>query len=138
MNDLQTLDDCRRLVRTFYRLGGEDSLLGPIFHQRLPADWEPHLERIARFWATILLGRSIYQGEPMRAHAGMSLTEAHFARWLSLWGQTVDQLFQGPIATRAKESAQRMSGPMQRFLREHEAPPPEGPKRIPLFTPSKP
>ena len=44
------------------------------------------------------------------------LTAEHFTRWLELWDGTVDALFAGPIAERAKLQAARIAGSMERRM----------------------
>jgi hemoglobin len=45
------------------------------------------------------------------------LTTAHFDRWLQLFDETVDELFDGPVADRAKARAATMARAIQRLLR---------------------
>jgi hemoglobin len=41
----------------------------------------------------------------------------HFARWLTLWNVTVDEMYRGPVAQRAKVQAGRIAKSMHRRLR---------------------
>ena len=68
-----------------------------------------HLDALYRYWQTILLGEETYQGVPFPKHADLPLTHQHFDRWLSLFHQTVDELFTGAVAEHAKFRAIRMS-----------------------------
>ena len=45
--------------------------------------------------------------EPVRRHA--PFTDAHFARWLELFTETVDEQFEGPVADLAKAPAAKMA-----------------------------
>lgn len=49
-------------------------------------------------------------------HCRNPLSTKHFARWLTLWNTTVDQMYQGPTANRAKLQAARISTAMHRRL----------------------
>lgn len=79
-----------QVVRRFYGTARHDPLLAPAFAR--VADWEPHIERISAFWSSVALQTGRYHGAPMEAHLPLALTPAHFARWLTLWEQTVAEL----------------------------------------------
>lgn len=88
-----------RLVDTFYGHIRADSLLGPIFSERI-ADWEPHLAQMKRFWRSILLSSGEYTGNPMAKHVAIAgLEEAHFAHWLELFYATLRELEGDPAAS---------------------------------------
>lgn len=108
-HDIKTMDDIRSLVDTFYGTVREDDLIGPIFLGKI-TDWSVHLEKMYRFWQTILLEEYTYNGAPFPPHATLPIQRAHFDRWLNLWYQTVDSLFQGKVAEEAKWRGERMAG----------------------------
>lgn len=110
MNDLQTKQDLCRLVDGFYQRVRADDLLAPIFAARIPAaHWPGHLDTITRFWAAAVLGQPAgYRGNPGARHLGLPIGARHFARWLALFGQTVDELFAGDKAEEIKLRAARM------------------------------
>ena len=54
-HDIGTLDDIKLLVDTFYGKIRENELLGPIFNGILKDRWPAHLEKMYRFWQTVLL-----------------------------------------------------------------------------------
>lgn len=58
---------------------------------------------------------------PLRPHvvldAQVTLTPAHFARWLALWTATVDERHAGEKAELAKAQAIRIAGSISRRLR---------------------
>lgn len=47
-------DGLRHLVHRFYGKVRNDTLLGPIFAERI-TDWPPHLERMVTFWSSVAL-----------------------------------------------------------------------------------
>jgi len=104
--DITDIDDIRLLVNTFYFRASKDELLSPIFGTRMP---EAHLDPLYRYWQTILLQQETYLGAPFPKHADLPLTHQHFDRWLSLFQDTVDELFTGPVAETAKFRAIKMS-----------------------------
>ena len=107
--EILTLDDIKLLVDTFYDRIREDELLGPIFNERIQDRWPIHLEKMYKFWQTVLLQEHTYFGSPFPPHAQLPIGHQHFAAWLALFGKTVDELFTGEKATEAKWRAQKMA-----------------------------
>jgi hemoglobin len=112
-HDIETRADCERLVRAFYGRALGDPIIGFIFTDVAKLDLEAHVPRIASFWETILLGARSYGGGAFAPHARLHLQvrlrEGHFAQWLHLWCDTVDELFEGERAELAKAHAQRVA-----------------------------
>ncbi len=108
---LNTPEQIRFLVRTFYTEIRKNAQIGHIFEQ-LIADWEVHLQKICFFWEAVLLGGQSYQGNPMLKHIEIDkkipLSESDFEVWLSLWTGTIDAHFEGEKAEEAKQRAQSM------------------------------
>jgi hemoglobin len=113
VSDIETRADVERLVRTFYGRALTDPIIGWIFTDIAKLDLEAHVPEIASFWETILLGAQSYRGGAFRPHAELHmrvrLREGHFERWLVLWRETVDGLFEGERAELAKAHALRVA-----------------------------
>lgn len=107
--EILTLVDIKLLVDTFYDRIREDKLLGPIFNERIQDRWPIHLEKMYKFWQTVLLQEHTYFGSPFPPHAQLPIDHQHFAAWLTLFNKTVDELFTGDKATEAKWRAQKMA-----------------------------
>ena len=107
--DLLSIDDIKLLVDTFYGRIQADDLLGPIFSERIRDRWPVHLDKMYRFWQTILLEEYTYNGRPFPPHAHLPVDGTHFRQWLELFSQTVDSLFAGEKATEAKWRAGKMA-----------------------------
>ncbi|GAB5400017.1 MAG: truncated hemoglobin Ctb [Aureisphaera sp.] len=113
MKEIKEREDVLLLVRTFYGKVRKDDLLGPIFNSAIE-DWETHFERLTDFWQTNLFFEKKYKGDPMQKHIEVdvannhSINEMHFGVWLNLWFQTIDELFEGEVATIAKNRARNM------------------------------
>lgn len=90
-----------------------DPVIGFIFVDVARLDLDAHVPRITSFWETVLLGRQTYSGGAFRPHAALHarvrLRRGHFERWVWLWTMTVDELFSGPVADRAKAHAVRVA-----------------------------
>ncbi len=117
MNDIQTKDDIKRLVDAFYSRVKKDELLGPVFHEKIK-DWGPHLELMYDFWNTVLFGKSGYRGNPFSKHITLPVKAEHFARWVKLFHETLDALFEGIVANNAKSKASKISLLFQHKLNE--------------------
>jgi hemoglobin len=125
--DIETRADCERLVRAFYGRALEDPVIGWLFTDVARLDLESHVPRITNFWETILLGAQSYGGGAFRPHIELNakarLKRGHFDRWLYLWRDTVDALFEGDRAELAKAHATRVAGAFESRLRSAEAQP---------------
>lgn len=102
MKDIETFDDIRLLVDTFYDQVKLDPVIGPVFTDVAKTDWAAHLPKMYAFWEFLLLGGSNYSANPLEKHRPFALTEAHFDAWVRLFHGTIDQLFEGPKAADAK------------------------------------
>jgi hemoglobin len=106
MKDIETTADIKLLVDTFYTNIQQHPLLGPVFSTRIiDGNWQPHLEKMYRFWGTLLLYTQEYSGSPFDKHIGLQIGSEHFKEWLTLFDATVDHLFAGDVANTAKERA---------------------------------
>lgn len=116
MKDIENREDISQLVNAFYTKIREDELLGPIFNAHIaPEAWPGHLEKLTDFWETNLFGVPKFKGNPSLKHVNVdknlnySVEQLHFGRWLQLWFATVNELFSGDLAIRARESARKMA-----------------------------
>ena len=108
MKDIESLSDIQLLVNTFYERVKQNELLGPVFEEVVKGNWAPHLDKMYRFWQTILLDEHTYTGSPFAQHVKLPITAEHFQAWLTLFFATVDQLFSGIKAEEAKNRAAKM------------------------------
>jgi len=87
------------LVGTFYARIRKDPELGPIFERVIGADWGPHLKTMCDFWSSVMNTTGRYKGRPIPAHVKLTGIEPrHFARWLALFGETAEELFDPALA----------------------------------------
>lgn len=115
--DIQTRDDLFLLVSSFYKKVRQDTVLGPFFNNVI-TNWEAHLQHLTTFWeSSLFMTRKLekkYYGNPLEAHVKVdtkndnNITELHFGLWLNLWFQTIDELFKGEYAEKAKRRARKM------------------------------
>lgn len=109
MRDIENMEDIKLLVDTFYGKIQQDDMLGIIFNQNIQDRWPQHLEKMYRFWQTILLEEYTYDGRPFPPHAHLTISKIHFDQWLSIFESTVNSLFQGEKANEAIWRAQKMA-----------------------------
>jgi len=108
-SEILTLDDIKILVDTFYDHIKVDAMLGPIFNERIDGRWPIHLEKMYRFWQTVLLEEHTYFGSPFPPHRRLPVEAEHFARWMALFTKTVNELFVGEKAKEAIWRAGKMA-----------------------------
>ena len=67
------------------------------------------MPRIVDFWEKVLFGNPVYFGNPPAIHQKLNalakLEKHHFERWVEIFSETVDRLFQGETAEKAKAKA---------------------------------
>ena len=107
--DISHLDDIKLMVNTFYGKVREDEMIGYIFNDHIKDRWPEHLEKMYKFWQTVLLGDHTYFGAPFPPHAKLPIEHKHFQRWLQLFHSTIDELFTGEKAEEAKWRGNKMA-----------------------------
>ena len=109
VKDISNIEDIRILVDSFYEKIRQDDLLGEVFNRVIQDRWGEHLEKMYRFWQTVLLKEHTYYGSPFPPHAQLPVEAVHFDRWKQLFFETVDEYFSGEKATEAKWRAEKMA-----------------------------
>lgn len=107
--EIKELADIKLLVDSFYAKVREDEKLAPVFNERIQGDWQIHMEKMYKFWQTVLLGDHTYFGSPFTPHAMLPVDHAHFTAWLALFTQTLDEIFTGEKSDEAKWRAEKMA-----------------------------
>lgn len=116
MGDIEDITGIRVLVDEFYTKVRNDALLGPIFADVIKNDWQPHLDKMYAFWNAALFSVPGFKGNPFAKHAPLPIHPQHFEQWLTLFKQTVDEHFEGPVAQDAKARANLMATMFQAKL----------------------
>jgi hemoglobin len=118
--DLADREDLVELLTAFYGKAFRDPLLGPVFVDIAQMVLAKHLPFICDFWETVVFKAGKYRRNAFTPHQQLhlraDLTAAHFARWLLLWRDTVDEAYAGPHAELAKLQASRMAASMCRRI----------------------
>ncbi|MDE2369228.1 MAG: group III truncated hemoglobin [Burkholderiales bacterium] len=94
------------LVDRFYADVRADAHLGPLFDGVIGDRWPAHLVRMADFWCTVMLGSRSFRGDVMARHLALSVIDSrHYERWLALWKQHTEALFEPEAAARMQSVA---------------------------------
>ncbi len=116
MKEIENRDDVESLVITFYQKIRKDKILGPIFNSHIKEEeWPTHLSKLTDFWVTNLFAQKAYKGNPTVVHKKVdenlnyTIEQTHFGQWLHLWFNTIDEMFSGEKAVKAKNAARKMS-----------------------------
>src|SRR5882672_1632149 len=114
--DIESRADIEQLMIAFYEKVKQDVNIGFIFNDVVKMDWPHHIPVIVDFWETILLDNPVYKKNAMEVHYDLNkkvpLQKEHFESWMKLFTSTVDELFEGKIATLAKVRAQSIGSVM--------------------------
>ena len=107
--EIENMEDIQLLVNSFYAKIREDEQLKDIFNNKIQDRWPEHLEKMYRFWQTVLLDEHTYYGSPFVPHAQLPVVKEHFNRWIEVFYETVDEYFFGEKAEKAKWQGARMA-----------------------------
>lgn len=107
----------RELVEQFYARVRADAALGPIFNDAVH-DWPEHLDRLADFWSSVMLGSGRYKGQPVPAHHKHveRISPELFDRWLTLWDEATSSLMTPGAAAALQDKARRIAESLQLAL----------------------
>ncbi len=115
--DIISRTDIEFFVDHFYTKAKQDTLIGFIFTELIPIDWEIHIPLICDFWETMIFNNGKYTRNPLMVHMKINektpLQPEHFERWLVLFNNTIDQHFEGKNAMLIKTRALSMANVMQ-------------------------
>ncbi len=115
--DITSRDDLVKLLNAFYEKALHDEVIGHFFTTVIHLDLLHHIPVIADFWETVLLNGNSYKNNTMKIHMAINqlspMEEKHFKRWLDIFNKTVNSLFEGEIAERAKQRALSIATVMQ-------------------------
>ncbi len=114
---IENRDDIILLINSFYNKVKTDNTIGYLFNDIAKVNWEKHLPVMYDFWENVIFFTGTYTGNPMVAHSKLHarepLTKEHFQKWLHLFTETVDELFDGDKAEFTKQRALSIATVMQ-------------------------
>jgi hemoglobin len=126
MKDIATREDIELLMNTFYERLLADERISYIFTDVAKLDIKTHIPIIADFWESVLLNKNVYHNNAMKVHMDLNdktpLSKEHFTVWLTHFKETVDELFEGPIALLAKQRARSVATLMEIKIAQNKKP----------------
>jgi hemoglobin len=118
--DIRHRADIDILVDHFYSRVILDSQIGYFFNETFKKRWDKHLKLMCDFWENVIFYTGKYNGNPLdnhkKVHRKNAISNSDFNRWLYLFNQTVDELFQGDNAELIKRKALGISKVMQKNI----------------------
>lgn len=122
--DIVDRKDIDLLMNTFYKKLLADNTISYIFTDVIKLNMETHIPIIADFWESILLHKNVYHNNPIKIHLDMNqktpLLKHHFDTWVRNFNDSVDALFEGSVASMAKERALSIATVMQIKIAQQE------------------
>ncbi|SEK20154.1 group III truncated hemoglobin [Pacificibacter marinus] len=110
------------VVTRFYAKVRNHSELGPIFANHVH-DWPPHEAKITRFWRNAIGIERNYDGNPQRAHmAAPDIQGHHFALWLGLFDETLQDSLAPETAAAWSALAHRIGRALKMSIDQRDAP----------------
>jgi hemoglobin len=107
--DIESRGDLEKMLETFYKKVFKDDLISHFFIEVVPLNLETHIPVITDFWESVLLDGRGYRKNVMEIHLNISekskIEKVHLDRWVKIFSETVDEFFEGPKATLAKQRA---------------------------------
>ncbi len=111
--DLNNAENIRLLIEAFYSKLLKDKDLAPIFIDVAQVDLSGHKLIICQYWEKLLLGETAYRRHTMNIHRALDekrkLHSLDFEKWLLYFTSTVDALFSGKYAIKAKQTARTIA-----------------------------
>lgn len=114
MREITSVNDIRLMVDAFYERAGNDELLRPIFMNI--KDSVPYKELLYQYWESEILSQHNEVRALLPEHISRMTSTRQFIRWLELFLHTIDSLYAGPVADKAKVILIRKSEEFQMKL----------------------
>ena len=107
--DIENREDLEKMLEAFYKKAFKDDLISHFFIEVVPLNLETHIPLITDFWESVLFDRRGYRKNVMEIHLDISkkskIEKAHLDRWVKIFSETVDEMFEGAKASLAKQRA---------------------------------
>lgn len=113
-SDISQSVDVKRLVDTFYERAGSDTLLSPVFSDK--TYFSAHRTFLYMYWESTLLMRRANRDADFPVHIEAMFTPQHFIWWITIFLTTIDDMYSGPNAEKAKVIVIRKSEEFQASL----------------------
>lgn len=103
-------ESIKKLVDNFYDKVRQSEELAYIFENKIGTtkeEWQHHLQNMYNFWSSLMLASGKYKGNPMKKHKDLpTFPEQKFDKWLELFSQTANEIYEKNIAEKFIEKSQ--------------------------------
>jgi hemoglobin len=117
MRDIETRTDIEKLMTAFYDKAYANESIGFYFTEVTHLNLAKHLPVIIDFWESVLLDNQVYFNNALKAHEHIHklhpFKSEDFNVWVRLFCESIDELFVGAIAEKAKQKAESVSSAMK-------------------------
>ncbi|CAN5398308.1 group III truncated hemoglobin [soil metagenome] len=117
--DIESRSDIETLMSEFYSVALHDHVIGRHFDDM---DLAEHLPIIVDFWEKALFARPVYFRNPLvihqKFHEKWAMIPEHFVRWVEIFVGTVDRLYAGEMAEKAKYQARMVADSLSQRLNQ--------------------
>lgn len=117
MPDIENRDDILLIINVFYSKLLADTSISYLFTEVAKINLEQHTPILIDFWDSMLFGTHTYKANAMQPHIDLAkksnLTKAHFSTWLSHLYTSIDEHYEGLMASTMKNRAKNIAGLME-------------------------
>jgi len=111
--DVESRQDIEDFLQAFYKKAFADELIGHFFTEVVPLDLKTHIPIIASFWESIVFNTHGYRKNVMEVHQHIhnlsKIQKEHLDRWVQLFTETLDGLFEGSKTELMKQRAKSIA-----------------------------
>ncbi len=111
--DIEKRQDIEDFLQAFYKKAFADELIGHFFIEVMPLDLKTHIPIIASFWESIVFNTHGYRKNVMEVHQHIhnlsKIQKEHLDRWVQLFTETLDGLFEGSKTELMKQRAKSIA-----------------------------
>ena len=115
--DIENRKDITRMVRSFYEKLLREPEFEHIFLQVAKVDILEHIDMIVDFWESAVFHTGMYKRNTLETHVSLHmkypLKDDHFKKWLEVFEQNIDDIFEGENVETAKLRARSIAGIMK-------------------------
>ena len=111
--DINSPEAIRYFVDQFYQRMLLDKSLSPLFLEIAKVDLDVHKPIICQYWEKLLFSDEQYQRHTMNIHRAINVKQPlqleNFIAWYGYFESTMDELYRGPFAEKAKRLAKTIA-----------------------------
>lgn len=111
--DIETREELETFLWAFYNKAFADELIGRFFTEVVPLNLETHVPIIANFWESVAFNKPSYRKNVMEVHQHIhdlsKIKKEHLDRWVKIFTETLDELFEGSKTELMKQRARSIA-----------------------------